>query len=102
MRRARCLGSKTHFCTGPISFPILERLRLLSEDSNEKVTRQDGFFLLPEEYFSHWKEQQLAVFTQLKSRSRLVCHDKMEQTTTLKRQVTSIAKEVQHRKYPRI
>lgn len=26
----------------------------------------------------------------------------MEQTTTLKRQVTSIAKEVQHRKYPRI
>jgi len=39
---------------------------LLSENSSEKVTRQEGFFLLPEECFSHWKDQQLAVFTQLK------------------------------------
>lgn len=41
-----------------ISSPILEELVLLSEKSNENIRTQEAFFLLPEEYFSHWKDQQ--------------------------------------------
>lgn len=51
--------------TALISSPILEELILLSEKSNENVTIQAHFFLLPEEYFSHWKDQQWKALTQL-------------------------------------
>lgn len=47
-----------------ISSSTLEQLILLSEKSNENVTTQEDFFLLPEEYFSHRKNQQWKAFTQ--------------------------------------
>lgn len=101
MRRAWCLGCKTYFCTGPILSLILEQLILLSEDSNEKVTIQD-FFLFLKSIFPTGKTNNQQCSLRKRSRNQLVCHNKMEQTTALKRQVTSIDKEVQHRKYPRI